>query len=262
VTAAFESLTFEPSTEAATSVVIATGTAGGEDWELRAERQAGELDLMLDGESFGTGGGGFHAAPGELYVLGHVFGDGEDAQVVVFGGVPDAVERVEAVPASGSPPVSVDVIDVPRSIDPELDAFVIVADADLPVEINAYGADGDLLLRGTFSGADEPVGTPLPVQPPEVSPTHGGVVWGLYLAVGPSLDDPDMEAATRQAEALGYTPSGGDLACDDGATDALGVDAGSSGVAVYFASERDAEAATQFFDAWVGIARVRTYCLD
>jgi hypothetical protein len=259
--AAFESLSFEPATSAATSVVIATGTAGGEDWELRADRQADGLSLMLEAESFGTGGG-FDGPSAELFVLGHVFGDGEQAQVVVFGEVPEVVVRVEAFPALGSPAVAVDVIDVPASIDPQMNAFVIVADPDLPVELNAYGADGSVLLRGTFSGSNEPTGTPLPVQPPEVMPTHGGTVWGLYLAAGPALDDPTMDAAIRQAEALGYTPSSGDLACDDGAADALNVDDGSSGVAVYFATREDAEAATQFFDEWVGIARVTTYCLD
>lgn len=260
VTAAFESMTFEPSSEAATSVVIATGTAGGEDWELRAERQAGGLTLMLDAESFGTGGG-FDGPPAELFVLGHVFGDGEQAQVVMFGEVPEGVVRVEAFPALGSPAVAVDVIDVPASIDRRMNAFVIVADPDLPVDLNAYGADGSVLLRGTFSGSHEPIETPLPVQPPEMLPTHGGTIWGLYLAVGDSLEDAAMDAAVQQATELGYHPGGGEIACDDGAADALGVDATMS-VAVYFATREDAEAATQFFDAWVGIARVTTYCLD
>jgi hypothetical protein len=95
-----------------------------------------------------------------------------------------------------------------------------------------------------------------------VTPEHGGVVWGLYLALGDSLDDPAMDAARQRATELGYHPGGGELACDDGAAEALGVDASYS-VAVYFRTREDAEAAAALFgSAPVGIARVTTYCLD
>jgi hypothetical protein len=118
------------------------------------------------------------------------------------------------------------------------------------------------------AGEGEPVGTPPPTLPPEVIPQHGGTSWGLYLAVAPSVDDPEVERWTERMETIGYTPSFGDLACDDGAAEALGVDPGSSRVAVYFATRQDAETAAGTIEISlelgtpVGVARVTTYCLD
>lgn len=158
---AYASMTFERSADPASSVVIATGTAGGEAWELTATRQSDGLSLSLQAETFGTGGGFTHDTD-QLQLTSHVFGDGEGAEVVVLGAVPLEVATVEAFPAMGSPAVSVDVLDVPDEIDQRLNAFVVVADADLPVDINAYDAAGNVVLRGT-TGADRgPVETPLP----------------------------------------------------------------------------------------------------
>lgn len=261
VTAAFESMTFEPSTAGTTQAVIDEGVIAGEAWQLLATRTDDVLDLTLQTQDGGTG-----IAPlldgeepmGATFAT-HMVGTGDDARVVAFGLMPADVLDLEV---TGDGAESFALRDIPDDLDANYDAFVAILRSDASVTLVGLGVDGEVITMVRLTASPAPIETPLPVQPPEVSPTHGGVVWGLYLAVGPTLDDADMEGAVRQAEELGYTPSSGDLACDDGAADALGVDVSSSGVAVYFATREDAEAATQFFDAWVGIARVTTYCLD
>jgi hypothetical protein len=148
-------MSFEPSKEEATSVVLTTGTAGGEEWNLTAARQVDGLSLTLNGESFGTGSGGYHdSTSDELILTSHVFGDGAAAERVVFGAVPEAVVRVEASWADGSV-VSAEVLDVPNRIDPDLNAFVLVIAPD-PVEFLGYDSSGEVVARGTVDAAEPP----------------------------------------------------------------------------------------------------------
>jgi hypothetical protein len=156
--AAFASMTFAPADEAPTSVVLTTGTAGGEEWDLIAARQVDGLSLTLNAESFGTGSGGYHdSTSDELILTSHVFGDGAAAERVVFGAVPEAVVRVEASWADGSV-VSAEVLDVPNRIDPDLNAFVLVIAPD-PVEFIGYDSSGEVVVHGTV-GAEEPAPFP------------------------------------------------------------------------------------------------------
>jgi hypothetical protein len=92
----------------------------------------------------------------------------------------------------------------------------------------------------------------------------------VYLWAGESPDDPQARAARDAAEQLGFNPGGGDLACDDGAAEQLGVPRSWSGVAIYFETRQDAETANEWLlervrdltTAPLGVAEVRTYCLD
>lgn len=263
---AFAGMTFEPTTEPATSVVLATGTAGGEEWELIAERQADELMLSIQGESFGTGGGGWD--PTRLTANGHVFGTGDDAELLLYGAVPRNVARI-GVRIDPDDEGLVDVLDVPDTIDPNLNAFVATVTGHPEVTLHAYDANGDVVDTVIFRNDDhEPVGTPPPTLPPEVVPEHGGTFWGLYLAAAPSTDDPEIARWTERMETIGYTPSVGDLACDDGAADALGIDPGWSRVAIYFDTREEAETAAGTIEISlelgtpIGVARVTTFCLD
>jgi hypothetical protein len=151
--AAFASMSFEPSKEEAASVVLTTGTAGGEEWDLTAARQVDGLSLTLNAESFGTGSGGYHdSTSDELILTSHIFGDGAAAERVVFGAVPEAVVRVEASWADGSV-VSAEVLDVPNRIDPDLNAFVLVIAPD-PVEFLGYDSSGEVVAHGTVDAAE------------------------------------------------------------------------------------------------------------
>lgn len=80
------------------------------------------------------------------------------------------------------------------------------------------------------------------------------------------LQDPGLERARARAEQAGYDEvGGGDIDCDQGAREALGLDPDRDyyAVALYFP---DRPTAQQFVDAYepgvVGIADLTTYCLD
>jgi hypothetical protein len=111
--------------------------------------------------------------------------------------------------------------------------------------------------------------TPPVSWPPQVtSGTHGGFTWGAYLAVAPAFGDPALAEAAARAQAVGYTnvsDTGNQLACDDGAIEALGLDPEVDwyATALYFASEADARRFEELFEPEIaGVARVQTYCMD
>lgn len=159
--AAFTSMTFEPIEGAPSTVVLATGTAGGEDWELIATRQPDGLSLTLQAETFGTGTGGFDPTSDELQLTDHVFGSGSEAERVVFAAVPAGVTLIVAVgPAFAVEP---GVLDVPDEIDPRLNAFVVVVDADTDIAFRGFDATDDLVVSGGIAAE----GTPLEIALPE-----------------------------------------------------------------------------------------------
>ena len=99
-------------------------------------------------------------------------------------------------------------------------------------------------------------------------PQQGDPVWGVYLAIGHSATDAPVEQAVRDASTVGYQAVVGDIACDGGAMDALGLDQYDywSGATLYFATEADARgfaaAYTRSVTAPQGIAEVTIGCLD
>ena len=80
-------------------------------------------------------------------------------------------------------------------------------------------------------------------------PQQGDPVWAVYLAVGHSVDDQVVQDAVEDAASVGYQAVVGDIACDGGATKALGLDEYDywSGATVYFATEKQARG---FAAAW------------
>lgn len=150
---AFASMTFAPADEAPTSVVLTTGTAGGEDWDLTATHQVDGLSLTLNADSFGTGGGGYDPTSDEVRLTSHVFGDGSAAERVVFGAVPEGVVTVEASPATGGV-LSSDVLDVPNTIDPDLNAFALVVPPEGKIDLRGFDAAGNVVIGGTVGGAE------------------------------------------------------------------------------------------------------------
>ena len=158
--AAFVSMTFEPSGSGATSVVLAHGTAGGEDWQLVASRDKGGLSIEIVGETTGTGVGAPDDASTDLQATDAVFGSGSQAERIVFGVVPEGVVRVEASTAGGST-VSADVLDVPSEIAQHLNAFVLAVDPSGPVQLTGFDASGQVVATGSVGGA---VSSPSPVM--------------------------------------------------------------------------------------------------
>ncbi len=103
--------------------------------------------------------------------------------------------------------------------------------------------------------------------PPVADLEHGGTYFGVYFEVvrGTDARKGKITQAARAVRGLGFEPSVGDVNCDRGAKEALGLAAGRNYVAValYFHTQ---EQARRFVDAYkpevVGVARVTTGCLD
>jgi hypothetical protein len=109
-------------------------------------------------------------------------------------------------------------------------------------------------------------GTAEPEVPTPVSPIHGGVYWAVYPWVGAAGSREAEDVSARLLEEFGIEARPGDLACDQGAAEALGTNA-EQGIAVYFETEEDANefalrAGVLGHEAGPVIAHVTTYCLD
>jgi hypothetical protein len=124
------------------------------------------------------------------------------------------------------------------------------------------GSDGDVLFEdgmAWFVSQGEPV-APMPVDP-----VHGGTYWAVYPWVGAAGDREADDVSAELFAQFGIEAFPGDLACDQGAAEALGTDA-EQGIGVYFETDDEANA----FALQAGlldhtrrvIARVTTYCLD
>ena len=106
---------------------------------------------------------------------------------------------------------------------------------------------------------------PRPQSPPHVEPVHGGTYWAVYPWVGPAGSREADDVSAQLLAEFGIQAFPGDLACDQGAAEALGTNA-PQGIGVYFETEEDANA----FALQAGlldhtdpvIAHVTTYCLD
>lgn len=119
------------------------------------------------------------------------------------------------------------------------------------------GGESDEGAEDDYSGSEFP-------QPVEVE--QGGRYWGAYFAVTRGgIGDPKLERVADDLRAIGFDPSVGGIECDEGAKDQLGLSARHSynDVALYFATEAEARDFVGAYDPGVvGIARVRTFCLD
>ena len=101
-----------------------------------------------------------------------------------------------------------------------------------------------------------------PAVPSPVTAEHGGMYWAVYLAVGEGPELEDAIAYLTEERGIEF-PGPTDGNCDQGAAEALGPDAGPLSVAVYFDGEEDARAWAETLPGPpVGIAEVRTFCLD
>jgi hypothetical protein len=99
-------------------------------------------------------------------------------------------------------------------------------------------------------------------------PHEGESAWAVYLAVAHSSSDPAMHAAQAEAAKVGYGAVIGDLACDRGSIEALGLDEHDywTGAVLYFKTKTDA---TDFANSYlvaggtvIGTAKIGLGCLD
>ena len=172
VNSAFASMGFAPSTGGLTSVRLASGTAGGEDWQLVTSHAKNGLSIGIVGETTGTGIGSLDDASTGLQASDAVLGSGSQAERVVFGVVPEGVVRVEAS-TPGSSTVSADVLDVPSEIAQHVNAFVMVVHPSGPVHMTGYDQSGEVVSTGSVGGG---VSSPLPVDTALEDGRHFGYV--------------------------------------------------------------------------------------
>lgn len=127
---------------------------------------------------------------------------------------------------------------------------------DMVAGTTTYGSVDALAVEECSGGWQE--------APGQATPEHGGTYWGVYVELGTSFDDPEIVAAELRVRELGYMPSGGDIACDEGAVTVLDPKTGEAWtVVVYFDTQAGAEAFAAMLDPpAAGIAKVTTYCLD
>jgi hypothetical protein len=161
--AAFTSLRIAPSEGGPDSVVIATGTTAGEDWQLIARSGQDGLELGLEWPSGGAGMGGPGDTADHLSLSSRLFGEGDGAQLVVFGAVPANAIRLEVVDDQTSR--DVEIVDVPDEVDPRWNAMVFATSPGQRIVVTAYDTDGSLVASaevGPDSGGSA-IGSPSPV---------------------------------------------------------------------------------------------------
>jgi hypothetical protein len=110
------------------------------------------------------------------------------------------------------------------------------------------------------------VAEPEEPAPTPVDPVHGGTYWAVYPWVGAAGSREAEDVSAQLLEEFGIEAFPGDLACDQGAAEALGTDA-EQGIGVYFETEDDAnafalQAGLLGHEADPVVARVTTFCLD
>jgi hypothetical protein len=187
--AAFASMTFEPSEGSATSVELARGTAGGEEWQLSASRAKGGLSIELAGESTSSGMGlvGDTGVLGDIQASATVFGSGSRAERVIFGVVPEALVRVEAS-SPGRSTVSADVLELPSEIAQHLNAFVLVVDPSGPVQLTGYDGSGQAVATGSVGGSAQ-------APSPAATALEDGRHFGYVRSVDPDASTIEFDLA-------------------------------------------------------------------
>jgi hypothetical protein len=281
--AVFEGMTFEPTelpspvespTEPASPVPSSESspadgvTVKGEDfgvaWELLFTNEDGSVCVALETEHSGIGmcaaepvGG--HTEPPPIEHGEFELGDGS---VMVAGSVSAETASVAAELEEGGT-VDAQMVDLSAlGVDPPRRGFHVELPGNRDGWLVARDGDGNETDRVPFgrpSGTSDELPQPVPVE-------HGGTYWAVYLGVAEG-GSPELDAAMEFARRLGVKAGSGDLACDQGAAEVLGVPADWQGVGVYFATREDAErfyigSGLSDLDAEPLIARVTTFCLD
>jgi hypothetical protein len=124
-------------------------------------------------------------------------------------------------------------------------------------------ANGRVLFEeGMGWGASDPT----VVEPLPVDPIHGGSYWAVYPWTGSTGDPAANEMVGQLFDEFGIQAWQGEIACDEGAAEALGTD-DEWRVAVYFETQDEAnafadQAGLLGHEGGPVIARVTTYCLD
>jgi cell division septation protein DedD len=145
------------------------------------------------------------------------------------------------------------------------------------VTVPAATATGSSTTPATTTSTTAPVTTSPATTPTPVTtrwpkalgePHEGESAWAVYLAVAHSSSDRAMSDAQDEVAKVGYGAVIGDLACDRGSIEALGLDPHDywTGAVLYFGSKKDADdfAASYLASGGtvIGTAKIGLGCLD
>jgi hypothetical protein len=254
-------------------VVRLDGSTLGHDWMARFHGDFDDgtacIDVTIDGE------GGEPLCPRPIATS--LAGDQPSLHVVntpdlavVVGSVPPEVVEIRFTSDSGNTAPSQFPCEVGPTgwTDPDRSVCAIALPPQDGGTFEYLGSDGEVLIEegmAWFSAQGEPV-DPVSVDPVPVDPVHGGTYWAVYPWVGPTGGQAANAMVGQLADQFGIQAWQGEIACDQGAAEALGTDA-EWRVAVYFETEEEAnEFALQSgllgHEADPVIAQVTTYCLD
>lgn len=115
------------------------------------------------------------------------------------------------------------------------------------------------------TGTSAAATTAQPAWPREAVAVHGGRYWAVYLAVAYDAGDPELAQAQASAQAVGYAGGIGDVQCETGAAEGLGLDPAKSysAASVFFDTRADAQAfVDRYAPGVVGTVQVTASCLD
>lgn len=154
---------------------------------------------------------------------------------------------------------------------PDVATTVPPTTTEAPVTTTAPEAAPETTQAPTTTTVPETT-TTLPAFPPiKESLSHGGEAWAVYIAAevqGDLAGDLVLGEAAQLLLNLGFRGGGGDLGCDQGARELLGLDPELfwHGVGMYFETEADAQAFVVAMEARghsvLGWGLVYTYCMD
>jgi hypothetical protein len=200
------------------------------------------------------------------YLVGFQF----SAVYVLAGAVPPEVADIRfADPDGGVTIHELQCTDGPAGwTNPDRDVCASTLPPEGAGTLRYLDAEGSVLFEEGLGWGSATAGAPPSVSdgiPTPVQPTHGGTYWAVYAWVGAPGDPAAEDTSAMLLDRFGIEAFPGDLACDQGAADALGTDA-EQGVAVYFDTESDAELFVKMADLlgnpWDPVVQVTTYCLD
>ena len=163
VFAAFASMAFAAPPDGITSVVLATGTAGGQEWSLIATREDDGLGLTLQGPSSGAGIGSFDPSPQKPQISSHAFGEGPDWSSCSSGRHSRGREDRSGGGFYGR--WLLRVRRRPRRAEqdrPRPERFALVVPPGGTFDIRGFDASGNVVISGSVGGGPEGVAEPTP----------------------------------------------------------------------------------------------------
>jgi hypothetical protein len=255
-----------PVAEPRNEFVELSGAFGGKPWTVRfvggfAEGTACMKARIVDAD------GELCPRPIATSLAGNqpsLHGWNTDALYLLAGSVPLEVVEMRLIEDDGTvvPSQSRCAMGPTGWTDPDRKVCAIALPTEGSGTLLYFDADGGVIFEeGIGWGWAEPEA---PVPTP-VDPVHGGTYWAVYPWLGAPGDPEADDVSAHLLSGFGIEAFPGDLACDQGAAEALGTDA-EQGIGVYFETDDEANA----FALQAGlldhtgrvIARVTTYCLD